>query len=106
MKIAVIGTGYVGLVTGTCFAEKGNEVRCIDKNEQKIAMLRRGEMPIYEDNLEDLVTKNVRAGRMVFTGQLEEGVKGADLVFIAVGTPQSASGAADLSGVWAVGDSL
>ena len=90
MKIAVIGTGYVGLVSGTCFAEWGNNVVCMDKNAQKIAGLRQGRMPIYEPGLDDLVKRNYAAGRLDFTCDLAEAVKGAAIVFIAVGTPTRA----------------
>jgi UDPglucose 6-dehydrogenase len=106
MKIAVIGTGYVGLVTGTCFAESGNEVTCIDKDRGKIEMLEKGRLPIYEPGLQELVQRNRREGRLAFTTDLAGGVGPAQLVFIAVGTPQAADGAADLSTVWAVSDAL
>jgi UDPglucose 6-dehydrogenase len=106
MKIAVIGTGYVGLVTGTCFAESGNEVTCIDKDARKIEMLKQGQLPIYEPGLLELVQRNRREGRLHFTTDLHAGVGPAQLVFIAVGTPQSADGSADLSTVWAVTDTL
>lgn len=106
MKIAVIGTGYVGLVTGTCFADCGNEVTCIDKDEKKIAQLKQGGIPIFEPGLEEMVTHNIDAGRLTFTTDLAQGIKPAQLVFIAVGTPQADSGAADLSGVFAVADAL
>jgi len=101
MKIAVIGTGYVGLVSGTCFAEWGNNVVCMDKNAQKIAGLRQGRMPIYEPGLDDLVKRNYAAGRLDFTCDLAEAVKGAAIVFIAVGTPTRAGHEdADLSFVY------
>jgi UDPglucose 6-dehydrogenase len=106
MKIAVIGTGYVGLVTGTCFAESGNEVTCIDKDVRKIEMLKQGQLPIYEPGLSELVQRNRREDRLHFTTDLPAGVGPAQLVFVAVGTPQSADGSADLSTVWAVTDSL
>jgi UDPglucose 6-dehydrogenase len=106
MKIAVIGTGYVGLVTGTCFAESGNEVTCIDKDARKIDMLERGQLPIYEPGLSELVQRNRREGRLAFTTDLARGVAPAQLIFIAVGTPQSEDGSADLSTVWAVTDAL
>jgi UDPglucose 6-dehydrogenase len=106
MKIAVIGTGYVGLVTGTCFADCGNEVTCIDKDARKIETLERGEMPIYEPGLEEMVHHNVKDGRLRFTTDLPGGMASAQLVFIAVGTPQSADGTADLSGVFAVADAI
>src|ERR671937_2125030 len=106
MKIAVIGTGYVGLVTGTCFAESGNDVTCVDKDRDKIDTLNAGGIPIYEPGLEELVKRNRREGRLRFTTSLPEGVGPAQLVFVAVGTPQAEDGAADLSTVWAVVDEL
>ncbi|MBI1347611.1 nucleotide sugar dehydrogenase [bacterium] len=106
MKIVMVGTGYVGLVTGTCLSDSGNQVTCIDVNEQKIAGLRRGELPIYEPGLQELVLRNAKAGRLQFSTDLGSAAKTADLIFIAVGTPQSDDGAADLSAIWAVCDSL
>ena len=106
MKIAVIGTGYVGLVTGTCFAECGNEVYCVDKDARKIDMLNRGELPIYEPGLKELVDRNARDGRLTFTTDLGAALEPAQLVFIAVGTPQGHDGSADLSGIWAVTDAI
>jgi UDPglucose 6-dehydrogenase len=106
MKIAVVGTGYVGLVTGTCFAESGNEVTCIDKDEKKIATLESGALPIYEPGLLELVERNRREGRLRFTTNLAEGIADARLVYLAVGTPQGEDGAADLSALWAVGDAI
>ncbi len=103
MKIAVVGTGYVGLVTGTCLAESGNDVVCIDKVAEKITMLESGKVPIYEPGLAELVHRNHRDGRLRFTTSLPKGIIDAELVFIAVGTPQGADGGADLSGIWAVG---
>jgi len=103
VKIAVIGTGYVGLVTGTCFADSGNDVVCVDKDAAKIALLERGEVPIYEPGLGELVERNHANGRLRFTTDLAAGVKESDLVFIAVGTPQGEHGGADLRGIWAVG---
>ncbi len=101
MRIGVVGTGYVGLVSGTCFAEFGTEVVCVDKDEAKIAALHRGVMPIYEPGLEDLVEKQVKAGRLTFTTKLSEAVEGADAVFIAVGTPsRKTDGHADLTYVY------
>jgi len=87
MKIAIIGTGYVGLVSGTCFAAWGNEVVCVDKDAKKIEALRRGAVPIYEPGLDELVERNSVAGRLSFTCNLAEALKGAAVVFIAVGTP-------------------
>jgi UDPglucose 6-dehydrogenase len=103
MKIAVIGTGYVGLVTGTCLAESGNDVVCVDKVEEKIVRLKQGIIPIYEPGLTELVHRNTRDGRLKFTTSLAEGIAEAELVFIAVGTPQGDDGGADLRGIWAVG---
>lgn len=101
MKIAVIGTGYVGLVTGTCFAESGNEVTCVDINASKVERLQRGDIPIYEPGLEELVLRNVEHGRLTFTTDTASAVKGAMLVYLAVGTPSADDGSADLSGLWA-----
>ncbi|MCA9101355.1 MAG: UDP-glucose/GDP-mannose dehydrogenase family protein [Planctomycetales bacterium] len=106
MNIAVVGTGYVGLVTGTCFAESGNDVTCIDIDEIKIAALRRGEIPIYEPGLVELVARNSVDGRLSFTTDLTEAASHADLVFLAVGTPSADDGSADLSALWKVVDSL
>ena len=103
MKIAVVGTGYVGLVTGTCLAESGNDVVCIDKVASKIEGLKQGKVPIYEPGLSELVHRNARDARLRFTTSLSEGIADAEIVFIAVGTPQGADGGADLSGIWAVG---
>lgn len=97
MRVAMIGTGYVGLVSGACFSEFGVDVVCIDKDEQKIEMLLDGMMPIYEPGLDDLVDKNVQAGRLRFTTDLKAAMKGANAVFIAVGTPTGKDGHADLS---------
>ncbi len=103
MKIAVVGTGYVGLVTGTCLAESGNDVVCIDKIAAKVEMLQNGKVPIYEPGLAELVHRNARDGRLTFTTDLPTGMAEAELVFIAVGTPQGDDGGANLSGIWAVG---
>ncbi len=92
MKITMIGTGYVGLVTGTCFAEFGHHVTCVDKDTTKIDKLTQGVIPIYEPGLDTLVAKNVREGRLTFTTQLEENISGAEAVFLAVGTPSSRRG--------------
>ncbi len=101
MKIAMIGTGYVGLVSGACFSEFGVEVVCVDKDEAKIDRLNAGEIPIYEPELNALVEKSVAAGRLSFTTRLEDGVRGADAVFIAVGTPsRRGDGHADLTYVY------
>jgi UDPglucose 6-dehydrogenase len=102
MKIAVIGTGYVGLVSGTCFADSGNHVTCVDIVEAKIEQLRQGKIPIYEPGLSELVLRNSASGRLQFTTNLAEAVRPADLVYLAVGTPQSDDGSADLSALWKV----
>ena len=102
MRVAMIGTGYVGLVSGACFSEFGVNVVCVDKDADKIAGLKQGRMPIYEPGLEDLVERNVQAGPLSFTTDLKEAVAGADSVFIAVGTPsRRGDGHADLSYVYA-----
>src|SRR5579871_4306648 len=102
MHIAMIGTGYVGLVSGACFADFGHIVTCVDKDEGKIAALRRGEIPIFEPGLDALVATNVKAGRLNFTTDLSAPVAQADAVFIAVGTPsRRGDGHADLSYVHA-----
>lgn len=106
MQIAVIGTGYVGLVSGTCFAESGNDVICVDNNAEKVEALRRGEIPIYEPGLAEMVEQNVEAGRLSFTTDAGAAVKGAQLVYLAVGTPPSDDGSADLSALWAVAKSI
>jgi UDPglucose 6-dehydrogenase len=97
MNISIIGTGYVGLTSGTCFAEVGHHVTCVDNNPEKIATLRRGEIPIYEPRLADLVKSNVAAGRLKFTTSTEEGVRDGDVIFIAVPTPPQPDGSVDLS---------
>jgi UDPglucose 6-dehydrogenase len=102
MRIAMIGTGYVGLVSGACFADFGHDVTCIDKDERKIGLIDQGKMPIWEPGLDDLVASNVRRGRLGFTTDLAAGVGGAEAVFIAVGTPaRRGDGHADLSFVYA-----
>jgi UDPglucose 6-dehydrogenase len=105
-EICVIGAGYVGLVTGTCLADLGSRVTCVDINEQKIAMLNAGAMPIYEPGLEELVQRNVRAGRLFFTTSYSEGLKDAEFVFIAVGTPSGVDGEADLQYVRMAAESI
>lgn len=87
MKIAVVGTGYVGLVTGTCFAESGVTVTCIDNDREKIKQLNDGSVPIYEPGLESMIRRNVEKKRLFFTSGLKEGIKDAEVIFIAVGTP-------------------
>ena len=101
MRIGVIGTGYVGLVVGACFAATGNDVICVDRDAAKIRMLKRGRIPIYEPGLEELVRRNREEGRLTFTTKLPEAVRGAAVVFIAVGTPTSEDGSADLQHVLA-----
>ena len=97
MKLTIIGTGYVGLVTGTCFAEVGHRVICVDNDETKVKTLQAGGIPIYEPGLEELVKKNVAAGRLSFTNSTAEGVKNSDVIFIAVPTPPQPDGSVDLS---------
>jgi UDPglucose 6-dehydrogenase len=106
MKIAVIGTGYVGLVTGTCFADSGNDVACVDIDKEKIARLNRGEIPIYEPGLEEMVRDNQAAERLHFTTDLPTAVANAEIVYLAVGTPQGDDGAADMTALWAVVDNI
>lgn len=97
MELSIIGSGYVGLVTGACFAEVGHHVICVDNDAHKIEMLRAGKVPIYEPGLEELIHRNVSAQRLQFSGSIEEGVNNSEVVFIAVPTPQSAQGDVDLS---------
>src|SRR6056297_3080786 len=107
MKIAMIGTGYVGLVSGVCFSDFGHDVVCLDNNPDKIALLERGEVPIFEPGLDVLMAKNVEAGRLSFTGDLAQAVAGADAVFIAVGTPtRRGDGHADLTYVYAAAEEI
>ena len=101
MRITMIGTGYVGLVSGACFSDFGHEVTCIDKDEAKIARLDRGTVPIFEPGLDDLIARNVKAGRLSFSIEASEPLRSADAVFIAVGTPsRHGDGLADLSFVF------
>ncbi|HSL23363.1 MAG TPA: UDP-glucose/GDP-mannose dehydrogenase family protein [Vicinamibacterales bacterium] len=102
MRIAVIGTGYVGLVAGACLAETGNQVVCVDKDASKITKLRRGRIPIYEPGLEELVTRNKKEARLAFTTALDRAVRQSQIIFIAVGTPQGEDGSADLQHVLGV----
>jgi UDPglucose 6-dehydrogenase len=102
MKLAVIGTGYVGLVAGACFAESGNDVVCVDKDESKIRLLRKGKIPIYEPGLEEIVRSNRAERRLTFTTDLARAVRAAQVIFIAVGTPQGEDGSADLQHVMSV----
>ena len=106
MNVAVVGTGYVGLVAGTCFAELGHRVVCVDNNQDKLATLRAGKLPIYEPGLEEMVPKNVARGRLAFTDDLAKAVRDAEVVFIAVGTPPGEDGSADLRYVLAVADAI
>ncbi|MEX0679111.1 MAG: UDP-glucose/GDP-mannose dehydrogenase family protein [Pirellulales bacterium] len=106
MKIAVVGTGYVGLVTGTCFAESGNHVACLDIDAGKIARLDAGEIPIFEPGLAEMVRHNARAKRLSFTTDLAAAVRSANLVLLAVGTPSTDDGSADLSGLWGAVDGI
>lgn len=106
MKIAVVGTGYVGLVTGTCFAETGNHVACIDIDEKKVESLKNGVIPIYEPGLEILFERNTRQGRLEFTTSLAEGIKDAEIIFLALPTPPGEDGSADLQYVLKVAEDL
>ncbi|CAG5070743.1 UDP-glucose 6-dehydrogenase [Dyadobacter sp. CECT 9623] len=106
MKIAVVGTGYVGLVTGTCFAETGNQVTCVDIDVRKVEMLQRGEIPIYEPGLDVLFDRNVAEGRLIFTTDLVEGIKGAEVIFLALPTPPGEDGSADLKYILKVAHDL
>src|SRR5882724_10100994 len=107
MRIAMIGTGYVGLVSGACFADFGHQVTCVDSDAGKIEALKRGEIPIFEPGLGELVTTNLARGHLSFTTSLKPAVAGADLVMIAVGTPPRPSdGRADLSAVFAVANAI
>jgi UDPglucose 6-dehydrogenase len=106
MRIAVVGTGYVGLVAGTCFAESGNTVTCIDIDQKKVEDLKAGKVPIYEPGLEELLRRNVKDGRLAFTTDYAEGITGAQVVFIAVGTPPGEDGSADVRYVLAAARSI
>ena len=106
MKITMIGTGYVGLVTGTCFAESGNDVTCLDVDTRKVDLLNKGGVPIYEPGLEELVKRNAASGRLKFTTNYEEAISKAKCVFICVGTPQDETGAADLKYVKAAAENM
>ena len=102
MKITVVGTGYVGLVTGTCLAETGNEVFCVDIDEEKVRRMKNGEVPIYEPHLDILFDRNIKAGRLSFTTQLKEGLDHGEIIFLALPTPEDEDGSADLSYVLGV----
>ncbi len=106
MKIAVVGTGYVGLVAGACLADLGNEVICVDVDEKKIAALRQGKIPIYEPGLEELVAKNAREKRIFFTVDSAKAIRESRIIFIAVGTPQGKDGSADLKHVFQVAETI
>ncbi|HRI42438.1 MAG TPA: nucleotide sugar dehydrogenase, partial [Bacteroidia bacterium] len=106
MKIAVVGTGYVGLVTGTCFAETGNHVVCVDIDASKVARMQRGEIPIYEPHLDVLFERNIKQGRLSFTTDLSEGIRDAQIIFLALPTPPGEDGSADLKYVLQVAGQL
>jgi UDPglucose 6-dehydrogenase len=106
MKISIFGTGYVGLVTGVCFAEMGNDVICADIDENKISKLKDGKSPIFEPGLDDLITNNLRAGRIKFTTDLKNSIESSELLFIAVGTPSDVDGSADLKYVLQVAETI
>ena len=106
MKIAVIGTGYVGLVTGTCLAETGNEVVCVDIDQDKVNKMKSGIVPIYEPHLDVLFERNIKAGRLNFTTSLDEGLNFGVIVFLALPTPEDEDGSADLSYVLGVADEI
>ncbi|MCA9514810.1 MAG: UDP-glucose/GDP-mannose dehydrogenase family protein [Myxococcales bacterium] len=106
MNVAVVGTGYVGLVAGACFAELGHRVTCVDNDPKKLEVLRGGGIPIYEPGLEEMVPRNVQAGRLTFTSDLAAAVQGSDVIFIAVGTPPGGDGSADLRAVTAVAEEI
>lgn len=106
MKIAIIGTGYVGLVTGTCFSETGNDIICVDNNKQKIDSLNQGVIPIYEPGLDELIKRNVKEGRLTFTTNIKEAIQKSLFIFICVGTPPQKDGSADLNYVWAVAEEI
>lgn len=106
MKVAVVGTGYVGLVTGTCLAETGNEVVCVDIDENKVKRMQAGEVPIYEPHLDVLFERNINAGRLTFTTSLEEGLEHGEIIFLALPTPEDEDGSADLKYVLGVADHI
>ena len=106
MNICMVGTGYVGLVTGACLADFGMDVTCIDKDETKIALLKKGVSPIYEPGLEELIHKNAQAKRLHFSTDIQEAVERALVIFIAVGTPPRADGSPDLSFIFQVAESI
>ena len=106
MKIAVVGTGYVGLVTGTCFAETGNHVTCIDIDEEKVNSLNNGKITIYEPGLEVIFERNIKQDRLHFTTDLKEGIEGAKVIFLALPTPPGEDGSADLKYILKVAEDL
>src|SRR5438552_13496382 len=106
MKLCVVGTGYVGLVVGSCFAESGNDVVCVDNNAEKVASLQKGQIPIYEPGLPEIIERNVREERLSFSTDLTAAVKKSLVIFLSVGTPTTPSGAADLSAVFAVASAI
>src|SRR4030042_6203961 len=102
MQICVTGVGYVGLVTGACLAEAGNDVICVDNDREKIAGLKNGVIPIYEPGLTDIVRHNAKLGRLHFTTDLKEGVDHSMIIFLAVGTPSAEDGSSDMSAIFSV----
>jgi UDPglucose 6-dehydrogenase len=106
MKIAVVGTGYVGLVTGTCFAETGNDVICVDIDQDKVELMKNGIIPIYEPHLDTIFKRNINAGRLIFTTDLKSAIDVSDIIFLALPTPPGEDGSADLSYILDVADQL
>jgi len=106
VKICVIGTGYVGLVVGTCFSESGHQVWCIDQDERKIGKLQKGQMPIYEPGLQEILNRNLKEKRLTFTTDLKTGVENSEFIFISVGTPSLEGGAVDLKYVLQVAQDI
>src|SRR3989338_1467814 len=106
MKIAIVGSGYVGLVTGACLANLGNDVICVDIDDEKISNLRKGVIPFFEPGLRDMVEMNLAQKRLMFTTDAELAFKNSEVIFIAVGTPSGKDGKADLSAVFAVADHI